>query len=74
VATGGPHDFASAVLRLDQYHCLAQGSAQETTGISAGAVRIPPEELGLGVGGQRGGSKQVSYFDPRHRSSVVATD
>ena len=41
--------------------------AQETTGIPAGAVRIPPEEPGLGAGGQRGESKQVSCLDPRQR-------
>jgi hypothetical protein len=31
--------------------------------IPAGAVRIPPEQIRLGVGGQRGEPKQVSYFD-----------
>jgi len=50
-----------------QSSALAQSPAQQTTGISAGGVRIPPEELGLGVGGQCGESKQVSHFDPRHR-------
>jgi hypothetical protein len=30
-------------------------------------VRIPPEELGLGVSGQRGESKQASCVDPRQR-------
>src|SRR6266568_5212069 len=50
-----------------QGSALAQGPAQETTGISAGAVRIPPEEPGLGLGGQRSESKQVSYFDSRQR-------
>ena len=50
-----------------QGSALTQGPAQQTTGISAGAVLIPPEELGLGVGSQRGESKQVSHFDPRQR-------
>jgi hypothetical protein len=44
---------------------LAQGPAQEATAVSAGAVRIPPEQIRFGVGGQRGQSKQVSSFDPR---------
>ncbi len=59
---------AVLLVHVVQGSTLAQGPAQETTGISAGAVRIPPEELGLGVGGQRGESKQVSYFDPRQRA------
>jgi hypothetical protein len=41
--------------------------AQEATGISAGAMRIPAEELGLSAGGQCGEPKQVSYIDPRQR-------
>jgi hypothetical protein len=28
-------------------------------------LRLPPEQLRLGLGGQRGESKQVGYFDPR---------
>jgi len=30
-------------------------------------LRIPPEQIRLGVGGQRGQPKQVSSFDPRQR-------
>src|ERR1022692_1255415 len=46
---------------------LAQGSAQEAASVPAGTLRIPPEQLRLGVGSQRGESKQVSDFDPRQR-------
>ena len=50
-----------------QGSALAQGPAQETAGVPAGALRIPPEQIRLGVGGQRGQPKQVSSFDPRQR-------
>ena len=50
-----------------QGSALAQGPAQETTGIPARAVRISPEEPGLGVAGQRGESEQVSYLNSRQR-------
>jgi hypothetical protein len=50
-----------------QGSALAERRAQETTGIPAGAVRIPSEDLGLGVSGQRSESKQVSCVDPRQR-------
>jgi hypothetical protein len=42
----------------------AQSPAQEATGVPAGTLRIPPEQIRLSVGGQRGQSKQVSSFDP----------
>jgi hypothetical protein len=51
-----------------QSRALAQGSAQEAPGVPAGTLRVPPEQLGLGVGGQRGQPKQVSYFDPLQRT------
>jgi hypothetical protein len=50
-----------------QGSALAQGPAQETTGVPAGALRIPLEQIRLSVGGQRGQSKQVSSSDPRQR-------
>jgi hypothetical protein len=46
---------------------LAQGPAQEAASIPAGVVRIPPEQLRLGVGSQGGQPKQVSILDPRQR-------
>jgi len=36
-----------------QGSALAQGAAQEAAGVSAGALRIPLEQVRLGVGGQR---------------------
>jgi hypothetical protein len=48
-----------------QGRALAQGPAQEAAGVPAGPLRLPPEQLRLGLGGQRGESKQVGYFDPR---------
>jgi hypothetical protein len=50
-----------------QSRALAQGPAQEAPGVPAGTLRIPPEQLGLGVGGQRGQPEQVSCFDPLQR-------
>jgi hypothetical protein len=50
-----------------QGSALAQGPAQEATGIPAGALPIPPEQFRLAVGGKRGQPKQVSSFDPRQR-------
>src|SRR5215471_5295805 len=50
-----------------QGSALAQGPAQETAGVPARAVRIPPEQIRPGVGGKRGQPKQVSSFDPRQR-------
>jgi hypothetical protein len=41
--------------------------AQQAPGVPAGTLRIPPEQLRLGVSGQRGQPKQVSYFDPLQR-------
>jgi hypothetical protein len=48
-----------------QGSALAQGPAQEAAGVPAGALRLSPEQLPFGVGGQRGESKQVGYFNPR---------
>jgi hypothetical protein len=48
-----------------QGSALAQGTAQEAPGVPAGTLRIPPEQLRLGVSGEACQSKQVSYFDPR---------
>jgi hypothetical protein len=48
-----------------QGSALAKGPAQQATGIPAGAVRHPPEQIRLGVGRQRGQPKQVSPLDPR---------
>jgi hypothetical protein len=50
-----------------QGSALAQGPAQEATRVPAGAMRIPPEQVRLGVGGKHGQPKQVSSFDPRQR-------
>ena len=61
------------LVHIVQGSALAQRPAQETTGISSGAVRIPPEQLGLCVGGQRGESKQVSHLDPRQRPIGIRT-
>jgi hypothetical protein len=58
---------AVPAVHVVQGSTLAQSPAQETTGIPAGAMRIPPEEPGLGVSGQRGESKEVGCFDPRQR-------
>jgi hypothetical protein len=58
---------AVLLVHVVQGSALAQGPAQQTADIPAGAVRMPPEEPGLGVGGQRGESKQVCCFDPRQR-------
>src|ERR1022692_1254415 len=58
---------AVALVHVMQGSALAQGSAQEAASVPAGTLRIPPEQLRLGVGGQRGESKQVSDFDPRQR-------
>jgi hypothetical protein len=46
---------------------LAWSPAQEAPGVPARALRIPAEQLCLGVGGQRGQPTQVSYFDTRKR-------
>jgi hypothetical protein len=48
-----------------QGSALAQGPTQEAAGVSAGPSRLPPEQARLGLGSQRGESKQVGYFDPR---------
>jgi hypothetical protein len=56
-----------ASVHVVQGSALAQGPAQEAPGVPAGTMRIPPEQLRLGVGGQRGQPKQISYFDPRRR-------
>jgi hypothetical protein len=61
------------LVHIVQGSALAQRPAQETTGISSGAVRIPPEQLGLCVGSQRGESKQVSHLDPRQRPIGIRT-
>jgi hypothetical protein len=58
---------AVALVHVVQGSALARGPAQEAHGVPARAGRIPREQLRLGVGGQRGESKQVSYFDPRER-------
>jgi hypothetical protein len=46
---------------------LAQGVVMRTRCVPARTLRIPPEQLRLGVDGQHGQSKQVSYFDPLQR-------
>lgn len=56
---------ARSFVRVVQGSALAQGTAQEAPGVPAGTLRIPPEQLRLGVGGQFGQPKQVSYLDPR---------
>jgi hypothetical protein len=58
-------------VQVVQGSTLAESPAQQTTGISSGAVRIPAEELGLCVGGQGCESKQASYFDPRQRPIAI---
>jgi len=35
-------------------------------------LRIPPEQFRFSVGGQRGESKRVSYFDPGKRPIRIA--
>ncbi|HYX62044.1 MAG TPA: hypothetical protein VE888_23855, partial [Streptosporangiaceae bacterium] len=59
---------AVPLVHVVQSGALAQGPAQKATGVSAGALRIPPEQVCLGVGGQRGQPEQISSFDPRQRS------
>jgi len=64
---------AVLVVQIVQGSALAQRPAQQATGVSSGAVWIPPEQFGLCVGGQRSESKQVSYLDPRQRPIGVPT-
>jgi hypothetical protein len=61
-----PADFTGCCSRV-QGSALAQGPAQEAAGVPARALRIPPEQNRLRVGGHRGQPKQVSSFDPRQR-------
>jgi hypothetical protein len=58
---------AVAPVHVVQGRALAQGPAQESPGVPAGSLRIPAEQLRLGVSRQRGQPEQVSYLDPRHR-------
>jgi hypothetical protein len=58
---------AVAPVHVVQGSALAQGPAQEPSGVPAGSLRIPAEQLRLGISRQRGQPKQVSYLDPRHR-------
>jgi hypothetical protein len=64
---------AVLLVHVVQGRALAQRPTQKATGIPSGAVRIPPEELGFCVGGQRGESKQVSNLDPRQRPIGIRT-
>jgi hypothetical protein len=50
---------------------LAQGPAQQAAGIAAGTLRVVFEELGLGIGGQRGKAQKVSYVDTGQRPIQV---
>jgi hypothetical protein len=50
-----------------QGSALAQGPAQQAGGIAARTTRIALEELGLGIGGQRGEAQKVSYADAGQR-------
>ena len=52
-------------MHVVQRRTLAQGPAQQAAGIAAGALWMPPDEVRLGVGSQRGQSAQVSEFDQR---------
>jgi hypothetical protein len=54
-------------VRVVQRGALAQGPAEEAAGVPAGALRIPPEQIRLGVGGQRVQPKQISSFDLHQR-------
>jgi hypothetical protein len=65
---------AAAGIRLGPGAALALGAAgplyealavKEAAGVPARPLRLPPEQLRFGLGGQRGESKQVGYFDPR---------
>ena len=47
-------------VHIVQGSALTQGPAEQPPGIPSGAGRMPSEELGLCVGGQRGEPKQVS--------------
>jgi hypothetical protein len=58
---------AVVLVHVMQSGALAQSPAQQPAGIPARAIWIPAEELGLGVGGQRGEAEQISYLDPRQR-------
>jgi len=51
-----------------QRSTLAQGPAGEATGVPGRALRIPPEQILLGISGQHGQSKEISSFDPHQRS------
>jgi hypothetical protein len=46
-----------------QGSALAQGPAQQAAGIAAGTARIALEELGFGIGGQRGETQKVNSVD-----------
>ena len=50
-----------------QGSALAQGPAEQAVGIAAGAARIALEQLGLGIGGQRGEVQKVSSVDTGQR-------
>ena len=50
-----------------QGSALAQGPAQEASGVPARALRIPLKQIRLGVGAQRSESKQVGSLDLRQR-------
>jgi hypothetical protein len=57
VASGGPHDFASAVLRVDQYYCLSRQSLRRGSSPSG---EIAPKDIcqvGAGLGGKRAPEK-----------------